>query len=661
MIHTFNKRKLSSCWSVTFVFFLARRALQILPQIPHKGALFSFRSWFLFVKPLREPLSKLCWHWLQPYLIRWMSRGILSPTLWILHMARSFERLLASGRARHMKQQSFVGPKLFGMMLLQAPSLLVDLPQEVDIGSALPPSSWPINPSKLAQWRRFVSFLEGRLAVWQVIRWCATLESCKTGRWHAHLMLQFRGVQDKSSKSFVFERIFPNASSNDYLNEGMGRRNPQQSIDRAFFYVFANKIGTVLDEANLPCVAGNYMPAWVTTVGIDTYRVQGRWPEALWKHYKLEDHMYEQYLYLARDGVQARKRNLDACKAWKEAAGARGDWPSGEADPQQWLLVPTFSSTSWGGSMAESLCFRHAPLPIAHPHWSISLWKDRVCQEPLQAAPGVEGGQHSHLSGQNGWVQAGVPWCFDLGRCAGSRFSSPTSGKAPRKIWQPHRVCHNPGWDMLLHKVFVPNPNGRDNQLHHSQSHILGGEWLAEQVSESWSLSLARRHLQFACANDKLQLLGGLWKRVQVTLLIFPTTITAIWLSVSFPWTTESLNLTYPTSRHASSVPESTVSKYSLVSAQTCTVMVGPCGCRGCGVLASWVRYSWVPLRVRSPCPVLAPSWRPWVPPTCQTQLCLRSWLVLIAVPTNSYPQIPNVHTLFLRGSLDFFHRRIHM
>ena len=134
-------------------------------------------------------------------------------------------------------------------------------------------------------------------------------------------MLQFRQVQDKSSKSFVFERIFPNASSNDYLNEGMGRRNPQQSIDRAFFYVFASKIGTVLDEANVPCVAGNYMPAWVGTVGIDTYRVQGRWPEALWKHYKLEDHMYEQYLYLARDGVQARKRNLDACKAWKEAAG----------------------------------------------------------------------------------------------------------------------------------------------------------------------------------------------------------------------------------------------------------------------------------------------------------------------------------------------------
>ena len=288
------------------------------------------------------------------------------------------------------------------------------------------------------------------------------------------------------------------------------------------------------------------------------------------------------------------------CMQGVEGGGrrARGDWPSGEADPQQCLLVPTFSSTSWGGSMAESLCFRHAPLPIAHPDWSVSLWKDRVCQEPLQAAPGVEGGQHSHLSGQNDWVQAGVPWCFDLGRRAGSRFSSPTSGKAPRKIWQPHRVCHSPGWDMLLHKVFVPNPNGRDNQLHHSQSHILGGEWLAEQVSESCCGAMATTTSMMileSCQaaspicmcqcflttclwqcpvsgrkNDKLQLLGGLWKRVQVTVLIFPTRITAIWLSVSFPQPTESLNLTYPTSRHASSVLESTVAKYALFSAQIC-------------------------------------------------------------------------------------------
>ena len=36
MTQTFNRRKLSSYWSVTFVFFLVPRALQILPRIPHK-------------------------------------------------------------------------------------------------------------------------------------------------------------------------------------------------------------------------------------------------------------------------------------------------------------------------------------------------------------------------------------------------------------------------------------------------------------------------------------------------------------------------------------------------------------------------------------------------------------------------------------------------
>lgn len=35
------------------------------------------------------------------------------------------------------------------------------------------------------------------------------------------------------------------------------------------------------------------MPAWVTANGHATYNVQGKWPEALWKHYKLDDSMYE--------------------------------------------------------------------------------------------------------------------------------------------------------------------------------------------------------------------------------------------------------------------------------------------------------------------------------------------------------------------------------
>lgn len=37
------------------------------------------------------------------------------------------------------------------------------------------------------------------------------------------------------------------------------------------------------------------MPAWCNSVG-STYKVQGKWPEALWKHYKLDDVTYEQYI-----------------------------------------------------------------------------------------------------------------------------------------------------------------------------------------------------------------------------------------------------------------------------------------------------------------------------------------------------------------------------
>ena len=71
-----------------------------------------------------------------------------------------------------------------------------------------------------------------------------------------------------------------------------------------------------------------------------------------------------------------------------------------------------------------------------------------------------------------------------------------------------------------------------------------------------------------------------------------------------------------PPCAHASSVRKWTVSKYPLATCTQICLVLWQCG-RCCGGLASWVRYSWVPLRVRSPCPVLAPSWRPWVPPTC--------------------------------------------
>ena len=69
-------------------------------------------------------------------------------------------------------------------------------------------------------------------------------------------------------------------------------------------------------------------------------------------------------------------------------------------------------------------------------------------------------------------------------------------------------------------------------------------------------------------------------------------------------------------------------------------MMVGPCGCRLCCVLASWVRYL---LGSSAGQVALSRYWHRrgilWVPPTCQAQLCLQSWLIagsIKLIPSNS-------------------------
>ena len=81
----------------------------------------------------------------------------------------------------------------------------------------------------------------------------------------------------------------------------------------AFFYCWADKIGTQRDEQGRPCVAGNYEPVWETAAKFH-YTVKGKWPENLWKDRKLSNATYDDYLFKSRDGVLSRKRNLDACR-----------------------------------------------------------------------------------------------------------------------------------------------------------------------------------------------------------------------------------------------------------------------------------------------------------------------------------------------------------
>ena len=93
-------------------------------------------------------------------------------------------------------------------------------------------------------------------------------------------------------------------------------RKLQIGIDRGFFYVWANKVGTARDAEGNLCVAGNYAPVW--TDECFRYQVLGAWPEKLWKQRKLATDTYKEYLFLTRDGVVSRKRNLDAVEQAEE-------------------------------------------------------------------------------------------------------------------------------------------------------------------------------------------------------------------------------------------------------------------------------------------------------------------------------------------------------
>ena len=153
----------------------------------------------------------------------------------------------------------------------------------------------------------FLDHVKVRLVPWKVRFWCATMETNRDGTYHLHLMLQFYRAHDRHAQTFVFSGVRPNAQSNDLLGEGFCKRRLQQSLDRGFFYVWANKVGTVRGGDGELLVAGNYQPAWADAQS--TYPVAGSFLDKLFKAYKLSEDVYEEYLYLCRDGVSFRKRN----------------------------------------------------------------------------------------------------------------------------------------------------------------------------------------------------------------------------------------------------------------------------------------------------------------------------------------------------------------
>ena len=73
----------------------------------------------------------------------------------------------------------------------------------------------------LEHFHRFVGFVRGCLKKWGVKRWGTTLEAYETEGLHAHLVLQFASLVDRTVSCFAFEGTKPNVSNGDYLGEGL--------------------------------------------------------------------------------------------------------------------------------------------------------------------------------------------------------------------------------------------------------------------------------------------------------------------------------------------------------------------------------------------------------------------------------------------------------
>ena len=174
--------------------------------------------------------------------------------------------------------------------------------------------TYSLGKASTSVWPRFLAHVRSSRKRWSLRHWSATLEETDKGTMHAHLMLQFLSRVDVFSTTFVFEGVKPNARPawTDYLGEAFSQRSPQPSFDRGFFYVWADKVGTMRMPCDTICVDGDYAPVW--TGSRKKYKVQRKWAQSLWEAHKLSHDTYDELLFKTRQGVVGAKRNLDAVK-----------------------------------------------------------------------------------------------------------------------------------------------------------------------------------------------------------------------------------------------------------------------------------------------------------------------------------------------------------
>ncbi|CAE8595265.1 unnamed protein product, partial [Polarella glacialis] len=237
----------------------------------------------------------------------------------------------------------------------------------------------------LDHWRRFVSFVGSSFKRWRVKHWCATLETNTDGTDHAHLMLQFLQVVDRTTRSFMFEGLRPNVATTDLGGEGFCKKRMQQSINRGMFYVWANKVGA-------QCLAGNYGPVWSTEPF--RYQVLGAWPEKLWKQRKLSHEVCRNYLFLTRDGVCFRKRNLEAAREHElglaEDAEIEATTKRLRSNPSLYKAFPQVPVASQWLESFKKDSLRYAILVVMGPSFSGKTeWASSLFKNPLELKVGT--------------------------------------------------------------------------------------------------------------------------------------------------------------------------------------------------------------------------------------------------------------------------------
>ena len=139
-------------------------------------------------------------------------------------------------------------------------------------------------------------------------------------------------------------------------------------------------------------MAGNYEPCW--TKAKIRYQVLGAWPEKLWKQYKLATDVYEHYLYLSRDGVPYRKRNLDEVRQHEAAKQRKEEIADRVArirsNPQIYRPFPRIAEADEWLALFQADALRYPILVVVGPSFSGKTeWANSLFANALELKVGT--------------------------------------------------------------------------------------------------------------------------------------------------------------------------------------------------------------------------------------------------------------------------------